>query len=107
MRRLLPLEFPVSEYSGLDLATDATAFADSHFGQHYLARLEASRKRHIDIAMNTELNDSFRAHAATKAATVQSELNYFATSRNVLKDPSLLDRLKDAVRGRETPDLIV
>ncbi|PPG91550.1 MULTISPECIES: hypothetical protein [unclassified Rathayibacter] len=97
----------MSEYSGLDLATDATAFASSRFGQHYLARLEASRKRHIEIAMNTELNDSYRAHAATKAATVQSEIDYFTTSRNVLADPTLLERLKAAVRGRETPEPIV
>lgn len=96
-----------SDYSGLDLATDATSFADSRFGQHYLARLEASRRRHLEIAMDTTLNDSFRAHAATKAATVQSEIDYFTTSRNVLKDPTLLERLKAAVRSKEGPEPIV
>ena len=95
------------DYPSIAIAADAVEFANSRFGKHYIARLEASRQRHLDLVMNTELTDSFRAHAATKAATVQSELDYFTTSQAVMNNPSLVAKLRAKLTKKEDPKPIV
>lgn len=98
---------PNDGYPSIAIAADAVEFASSRFGKHYLARLEASRQRHLDLAMNSELTDSFRAHAATKAATVQSEIDYFATSQSVMANPTLVAKLRAKLSKKEDPKPIV
>lgn len=95
------------DYPSIAIAADAAEFASTRFGKHYLARLEASRQRHLELAMNSELTDSFRAHAATKAATVQSEIDYFATSQAVMKDPSLVAKMRAKLIKKEDSKPIV
>ena len=97
----------MDNYDTIQLVNDATTFADSKFGQHYLVRLRKALKRHLDAAMDTKLSDSQRAHAATKAATVQSELEYFEIAKSVQETPSLLDRLRRKLRREEESDPIV
>jgi hypothetical protein len=81
------------KYSAMDITNDAVAFAASRFGKHYLKRLETNKRRELDIAMNSNYSDSYRAHAATKAAAMDKELDYFATAARIKADPNLLQRL--------------
>lgn len=92
----------MSEYDPIQLTADAAKFANSRFGKHYLARLEAAKARFLDEAMNDELTDTQRAHAATKAHTVKLEIDYFATATAVQEDAKLLKRMSDNFRRRTT-----
>lgn len=82
-----------SNYSPVDLASDASNFATSRFGKHYLERLEQIKERELRVAMDTRYSESFRAHAATKAAAVTDELDYFQTAQTIRNKPELLSRL--------------
>ena len=97
----------MSDYNAVSRARHAVEFTQSQFGIHYIARLETAKARHLKTAMDTELADSYRAHAATKAATVQSELDYFTNSQLVLSDPTFLSRLQEKLSGKESPKPIV
>lgn len=90
----------MSEYDPTLIAQDATAFAQSRFGQHYLARLEKTVERAQSIAESLEYTDNHRAHQSTKAATLKAELDYFKTAQTVVDSPVLLRRLRDGFRKR-------
>ena len=95
----------LSKYDPTELAKDATAFASSNFGKHYLERLASTRERHLKDAMNSNYNDSFRAHAATKAAAVQDEIDYFDTAKKIRNSPDLIARLTSKFKKEESPDV--
>ncbi|MCA1565830.1 MAG: hypothetical protein LC803_09370 [Acidobacteria bacterium] len=91
----------------LQLVYDANEFANSRFGQHYLNRLVQAKEREMRMAMDARLTDSQRAHAASRAATVQAELDYFETAKTVRETPSLLNRLRRKLTGEEDIEPIV
>jgi len=82
------------------LAQDAVKFAQSRFGQHYLARLAKAVKKAQTVAENVELADSYRAHHATKAAALKAEIEYFATAQTIANDPGMLARLREGAQKR-------
>lgn len=98
----------MDSYDPVQLVYDANEFADSKFGQHYLDRLRDAKQRELDAATDRRRTDSERAHAGTAAATVQAELDYFATARTVEETPSLLKRLRAKFKGKEDePEMTV
>ncbi|MBO1267084.1 hypothetical protein [Arthrobacter cavernae] len=90
----------MSDYDSLQITQDAVAFAKSKFGKHYLKRLEKAKARYLELTMNEELTDNFRAHAGTKAATVQLEIDYFMTAQTVADTPTFMKRLRDKINAR-------
>lgn len=89
------------QYDPTKLAFDATTFAESDLGRHYMARLEASKARYLDAAMNDAFSDSYRSHQASKAAVCEAELDWFRTAKTVTTSPQLLQRLKDKLMSRD------
>ena len=89
------------KYDPIDLSQDATRFANSRFGKHYLARLERLKTVHLTAAMKVDFTDSYRAHRASKAAAIDSELEFFRIARTIQESPSLLKRLRKKLLGRE------
>lgn len=83
------------EYDGIALAHDATEFAESRFGQHYLTRIEGFRQSYLAQTQNEGLSDSQRAHAGSRAAVVADEIAYFQTAKTITSDPSLIKRIRD------------
>jgi hypothetical protein len=57
--------------------------------------------------MDTNYNDSFRAHAATKAAACKDELDYFKTAQSIKNNPDLLARLAEKLKPKKGADPIV
>lgn len=92
-----------SKYNPIDLANDASQFAVSRFGQHYLDRLRTAKERELKKAMDSSFNDSYRAHAATKASAVQDELDYFDIAKGFKNSPELIKRLSDKLKGKDKP----
>jgi hypothetical protein len=92
------------KYDPIELSRDATAFAKSRFGQHYLARLEDAQKRHLEAAMNIDFTDSYRSHRASKAAAIASEIEYFKIAQTIQETPSLMERLRKKLMGKEDAD---
>jgi hypothetical protein len=94
-----------SKYDAMTRTEDAVHFAESPFGQHHLKRLRKQRERYLELSMNEDYTDSYRAHMATKASVYQKELDYFATAIMVKSDPKLMQRLKDKIFRKEAdPD---
>ena len=89
------------KYEPIEISADATEFANSRFGNHYLARLKSSKKRHLDAAMNITFTDSYRAHRASKAAALTSEIEYFKIAQTIQETPSLLNRLRKKWMSKE------
>lgn len=96
----------MDKYDPLQLVQDANTFAKSKFGQHYLERLAKAKQRELGAAMNLALSDGLRAHAATKAATVQAEMDYFDTAKKVQETPSLLKRLRKKLIREEEDEIV-
>lgn len=94
----------MDNYTSDQITRDAVAFAESQFGQHYLARLEKAKKRALDDAMDLDLSDTYRVHRASQAASKQDEIDYFATAQRVYDDPSLMKKLRDKVLKRREAD---
>lgn len=90
----------MTDYDPATIASDATAFAESRFGKHYLQRLTEAKERALRAAMNVELTDSQRAHAGTEAAVYEAEFGYFQTAQTITKDSSMLKRLRDGFQKR-------
>lgn len=87
-------------YDPVQRTQDAVAFAQSRFGQHYLQSLQSAVEDAQKVAENLELSDSYRAHHATKAATLKTELDYFKTAQTIIETPTLLKKLKEGVQRR-------
>jgi hypothetical protein len=83
-----------SPYDPVKLAQDATAFADSDFGAHYLARLISLRNDQYAIVRSDKYTDSQRAHAGTRADVLSGEIEYFNTARTIQSDQSLIQRVR-------------
>jgi len=93
-------------YDALALSQDATAFAKSRFGVHYVSRLTRLRDTYLDIAQNLEFSDSYRANHASKAAALASELEFFQIAQTIQATPSLLQRLKKKLmKGGDDKDV--
>lgn len=95
---------PLPEYNPIELSKDAVDFANSRFGKHYMARLERLQKRHLDAAMDIDYSDSYRAHRASKAAALASQLEFFQIAQTIQDTPSLLNRLRKKLMGKEEAD---
>lgn len=95
----------VSKYNPVDLANDASHFAASRFGKHYLQRLEQIKERELSVAMDTRYSDSFRAHAGTRAAAVKDEIDYFTIAQSIKNKPELLARMSEklGIKKKEEP----
>lgn len=89
------------DYTTEMIARDATAFAASDFGKHYLDRLEKAHERCMTAVMNVELSDSYRANMASKASAVSAELEYFEIAKSIINNPKLLQRLRDKLNKKE------
>ncbi|THG30681.1 hypothetical protein [Naasia lichenicola] len=95
-----------SDVSALKRASEATAFAESDFGKHYLKRLRDAKARHLASVMDVTLTETFRAHSGTIAATIQSELDYFAIARKVTTSPTFKKRVLDALSRRSSKEAV-
>lgn len=89
-----------SEYGTVEIVHDATTFAASRFGQHYLDRLKDKKADALNVAMDMSFNDSFRAHSATVAKSVQDELDYFDGLQRIKNKPATMKKLADVLRGK-------
>lgn len=87
-----------SKYGTSDIVNDATSFASSRFGKHYLERLASKKGDALNAAMNMDFTDSYRAHSATVAKSVQDELDYFEAVQRIKNNPSLMKTLADRLK---------
>lgn len=91
-------------YDALTLSQDATTFAKSRFGKHYIARITRLREGHLEVAQNMEFTDSYRANSASKASALGAELEFFNIAQTIQTEPTLLERLKKKLmKGGEEP----
>jgi hypothetical protein len=87
-----------SKYGTVEIVHDATTFAASRFGQHYLDRLKTKKDDALNAAMNLSYTDSFRSHSATVAKSVQDELDYFDAVQRIKNKPALMKTLADRLK---------
>ena len=87
-----------SKYGTVEIVHDATSFAASRFGKHYLERLQAKKDDALTAAMNLTYTDSFRAHSATVAKSVQDELDYFEAVQRIKNKPELMKSLAERLK---------
>ena len=97
----------MSSYRPEDIRRDATKFADSQFGQHYLARLKAAKKRAVADALDISLTTEFRAQRGAQAAAIDKEINYFRLAVMRVKEPTKFDRMLHRKAKEEGPDVDV
>lgn len=83
----------------LAIAHEATAFAKSRFGQHYLQRLADLKQLHLEATMNIVLSDSERAHHGSLAKAKDEELDYFRAAQ-LVTEPNVVKRILNQIGGK-------
>jgi hypothetical protein len=91
-------------YDPIKLAGDVAEFLQTDFGRYYMERLDLTKQRSLAKAMNFELSDTERAHAATRAATINAEQAFFMMSKAVNADPKLHSQLMKGIERREAKE---
>ena len=89
------------DYNPADIARDATKFARSKFGKHYLEKLEAIRLDYANKACDRRYSREDRADFGLLAAETADHIGYFQTARTILANPSLLDKLRNNYKKRK------
>lgn len=89
----------MDQYNPADIALDATKFARSQFGKHYMLHLKRLKDYYIDIAINGKDREE-RADAGIVAAEYQKTIDYFVTQQTIASSPSILEKLRKAFKER-------
>jgi hypothetical protein len=87
-------------YDPVQLVKDATKFARSQFGQHYLNKLEARVSECTRNAVNPAINRSDRADWGLLASEAQRQIDYFKTAQATAASPTLLQKLAEGFKAR-------
>lgn len=88
------------DYEPIQLATDATRFARSKFGVHYLGRLERRQAQLVATALKASTPNTDKLKALAQHAALSDEIEFFRVSQQIKSDPSLLQRLRDGAAKR-------
>lgn len=91
------------DYDPIQKAQDATRFAESRFGQHYLKRLAEVRDGHYRQArtlLKEGQPESQIIAAIARADEADGELAYFAQAREIATDRKLMDRIRENIKKR-------
>lgn len=97
----------MSEYDPIQKAQDATVFAKSRFGRHYVDRLAMVRDSHYKKArsLQREGADVWRIAAEiARADETDSEIEYFAQAQKIATEPKLMDRIRKNLKRKEKAD---
>lgn len=89
-----------SAYDPVQLVKDATRFARTDFGKHYIAKLEQRVEECKQGAVDLRLSREDRADLALIASEAQRQLDYFTAAQKTASDPNLLKRLADGFKKR-------
>jgi hypothetical protein len=92
-------------YRSIDIARDATAFASSKFGQHYIKRLVEAGERHRSAAKQLDIPKDLADRHTQRAAVYEGELEYFRIAEDIQRNPTLMNQLQAKLAGREAPDV--
>ena len=90
----------MNEYHPVQLVKDATAFARSDFGKHFLKKLEHRVAECRSNAVDMRLTRTERADWGVVASEAQRQLDYFITAQKTASDPNLLQRLAEGFKKR-------
>jgi hypothetical protein len=92
----------VSEYDPIQKAQDATEFAKSRFGQHYLARLTEVRENHYVQARQDRKagSDSLALGHLDRADEIDGEIAYFAQAKEITESPTLMKRIRESLEKK-------
>lgn len=87
-------------YDPVQLTKDATTFARSKFGRHYLAKLEARVAECRTGAVDLRLSRDDRADYGLLASEAQRQLDYFKTAQQTASNPNLLRQMAENFKKR-------
>lgn len=93
----------MNDYDPISKAQDATKFAESRFGQHYLARLAMVRDNHYTRARQLQkegAEDHRVAAEIARADEIEGELGYFAQAQVIATNPTMIDRIKKNLKRK-------
>lgn len=97
----------MSDYTAIEKAQDATAFASSRFGKHYIQRLGDVRDNHYRRARTLQRDGSTLAAVAAEIARadeIDGEINYFIQAQEISQNPTLIERIRKNLKRKEDPD---
>lgn len=97
----------MNDYDPIAKAQDATAFAESRFGKHYLERLESVRDGHYRSARTLQRDGADLALIAAEIARADEtdgEIAYFAQAKEISTNPTLMERIRKNLRKKENAD---
>lgn len=97
----------MNDYDPIQKASDATKFAESRFGKHYLARLQSVREGHYRAARTLQRDgakDTLLAAAIARADEIDGELAYFAQAREIVTQPKLRERILKNLKRKSADD---
>lgn len=94
----------MSEYDPIAKAQDATTFAASRFGTHYLERLGEVRDDHYNKARAAQKAGDFNLVATeiARADEIDGEIAYFVTAKQINDSPKLMQRIRDSLKKKES-----
>ena len=88
------------QYDAVQLATDATKFARSQFGKHYLAKLERRRAEWQNVIDDRNASDEDATRARWQRIALAEQIEFFRVSQQIKEDPSMLQRLREGAARR-------
>ena len=86
----------------LRLTQEATMFAESDFGQHYMSRLRQLRQSALDQQMDRSLDSTSRIWLAAQASTLDAEIQYFAIAGMLKDNNKVMQSLRDKRANSQT-----
>jgi hypothetical protein len=89
------------QYDPVQLVQDATKFARSRFGRHYMKRLDDRSASFLANTTDMRLTNEERANYGLRAAEIAAEIDYFRTAQATVANPSLLERLRQGFKKRK------
>lgn len=96
----------MNEYDPVKKAQDATKFAESRFGQHYLATLETVRDSHYQKARQHQQagNRDLAFAEIARADEADTQLGYFTQAQVIVNSPTLMKKMMDKFKARTTKE---
>lgn len=90
-------------YDAILKAQDATEFAESRFGEHYMSRLTTVRDDHFAKArqFRKDGKDSLALGELDRADEIDGEIAYFQQAKEITKNPNLIERIRENLKKRE------
>lgn len=92
----------MSEYDPVAKAQDATAFANSRFGKHYLALLTTVRDGHYQKARQHQKDGKTDLAVAEIARADEADgfIDYFTQAQIIIETPSMMKKMMNNFKAR-------